>query len=246
MRNISKSLLFLAFVAFLVSVTYIATPVTISDTYWGSDNHGYCDVIGNMKYFQIYNANINLSSTMLSTVINANLAGNGDDKLFSSYTLGPFTQVSDEKGIGYGDFFLSSPRDPNGSEPFKYDRNNNGTICAYGLALDNRWPLSGGKITIYSLNGSTNDSNALLSQFFITGANFKNGKEVAVDTNSKTVANTGITLLSRDELTIQWGRTSAKDIIEDSSPIPEPSQMLLFGTGLIALAGVGGKRFLKK
>jgi hypothetical protein len=265
MKNISKILLFLAIAVFLVSGTSMATPVTITDTYWGGNDHGYGDVIGDTGSFQIIDANLDRSGSMLSIIINTNFAGKGDDKLFSSYTMSPSNHAKDRNGIGYGDLFLSSSWDPYGSNPYKYDTNANGTLWTYGLALDNRWSSSGGTITLYSLNGSTNDSNAYLSQDFITGATFRNGQEVAVDKNSATVTNTGTTgtwsisgntisflidikgtsLISGDEIAIHWGETCGNDVIEGSASIPEPTQMLLFGTALIGLAGIGRKKFFK-
>ena len=35
-------------------------------------------------------------------------------------------------------------------------------------------------------------------------------------------------------------------IMEDMKPIPEPATMLLLGSGLLGLAGVGRKKFFKK
>jgi len=43
-----------------------------------------------------------------------------------------------------------------------------------------------------------------------------------------------------------YGDYNYQDYLTPMSSVPEPTQMLLFGTGLIALAGIGRKRFLKK
>lgn len=252
-------ILLLSFLAvFLLGGSAMATPTTIPDNYVGADNHSLGDVIGNKDLFDIFDATVELNGNMLSIDIHTNFANNG---------LGTFTgYTTSENGIGYGDLFLSSSWDPYGSAPYEGDNSLNGTTWSYGFALDNRWwdgvdIAKGGSGKLYSLSSG----NILLSDDFMTGATYRNGQEVAVDTNDLTPGNTGswsidstnnivsflvdisgTDLLIGDEIAFHWGMTCANDVIEGSAPVPEPATMLLFGSGLIGLAMIGRKKFRKK
>jgi len=52
-----------------------------------------------------------------------------------------------------------------------------------------------------------------------------------------------------DELTIHWTMECGNDyldLVATVDPIPEPATMVLFGTGLIGIAGIGRKKLIKK
>jgi len=102
----------------------------------------------------------------------------------------------------------------------------------------------------------------------MSGATYRNGQEVAVDTDSSTVSallNSGtwtiddtngvITflididgtgLLQGSEIAFHWGMMCGNDVIEGSAPVPEPATMLLLGVGLCGLAFVGRKKLIKQ
>jgi hypothetical protein len=264
--------LWLAVFATMLSQQAIALPTaTISDDYIGSDSHGHGDVIGSVNNFQINHMDVTLTGTMLSISVNTTFAGKGDNGLFAPYTTG--TTAGEGKGIGYGDIFLSSSWSPVGTAPYYGDDAGAAgtTLWTYGFSLDNRWwdgvDASGGTGTLYALTGATNNDNALLSEDFVSGATFRNGQEVAVDTSAtdgtgSPVAVTagsgtwsilsdsvvfnidlaGTTLLSGSEIALHWGFTCANDVIEGAYSVAEPGMLLLLATGLIGFGATATKR----
>ena len=240
---------------------YAVPSTTIMDTYIGSDSHGYGDVIGSTSNFQTYSMDVSLTGSILSVSFHTTFAGKGDDGLFSGYTAG-------STGIGYGDLFLSSNWNPYGTAPYTSDDNSTGTLWTYGFSLDDRWmdENTAGTGTLYSLNSGNNNSDILLAEDFMTGAIYRNGQEVAVDTVNGDItaiagssswsidaANnrvnflidlTGTNLLLGNEIALHWGFTCANDVIEGaySYSVPEPDMIGLLGLGLLGIVFTGRLR----
>lgn len=59
-------------------------------------------------------------------------------------------------------------------------------------------------------------------------------------------ANLNIQLIPNSDITVGFGPNCANDVIYEQIPVPEPGTMLLFGCGLIIVAGIGRKRLLNR
>lgn len=161
--------------------------------YYGADNKGAGDVIGGSTY-DISQATIARAGDVLTITINTGFAGkagasasSGKDGLTGALN----------KGIGYGDVFLSDTWNAAGTSDDHYATDNatKGTVWDYGFALDNRWSNTGGAFKLYALNGATNAQNILNSNSYITcgtSCNYRENQETAVNTKSATVSDTGL------------------------------------------------------
>ncbi|MCP4253161.1 MAG: PEP-CTERM sorting domain-containing protein [Candidatus Scalindua sp.] len=248
-----------------------AAPVNISDTYWGSKDHGHEDVIGADSKFGISSMDVELIGNILSVDINTSFGGKGDDGSYSGITINGL-------GIGYGDLFLSSAwtPDPNSAlNNYLTDDHSTGTLWSYGVKLDNNWGYGGSVssknvATLYEFAiGGSNADNAILTDALFSSGTFRDGQEVRVNDGSSYasplsndaswysdsgVVNfeidlTGTSLLNGPEIALHWGPTCGNDTIEGSYKIPavpEPGTIALLGIGLAGLAGVGARRRLKK
>lgn len=260
MKRFNKTTgLIVAAISLTVAQSSFATPTNVSDNYVGGDDHGYGDVIGSTSNFDISSMDIERIGNTLSISINTGFAGKADNHLFDGLT--------NNKGIGYGDLFLSSSWTPFGSAPYSNDDNTNGTVWTYGFSLDDRWmsESSNGGVgtgTLYSLNSGNNDADTLLSEDFLTGGTFRNGQEIAVDTVNGDVTAiagnsswnitagkvnflidlTGTSLANNSSIAAHWGMTCGNDTIEGEYSVPEPAILGLLTLGLIGIAASKRKK----
>jgi hypothetical protein len=238
---------------------------TITDSgvtaYYGADNLGNNDVIGSSTY-DISSATITRAGSVLTITINTSFAGQAA-KTNLAWGKDPLTNTGN-KGIGYGDVFLSDTWNAAGTDVDHYatDNANTGTVWDYGLALNNRWSNTGGTFKLYALNGATNASNILNSSSYVTtscGVNcYRENQEVAVNTKSDTVQDTGLggvwsvnsaaknltftinlsgsELLDYSSFAMHWGETVQNDVIEG---LAMNVHVPLPGTAALLVLGLG-------
>ena len=196
MKLIKQSLLITAIVSALVAQSVLATPLsgTVTDEYWGSDDHGYGDVIGNSNLFDVFSIDWSLDGTELAITVKTNFADNGLGT-FANYTKadpnGTICGSSEGpavcEGISYGDLFLSDHWTPVGTAVNKYDTDDmyqtGTTDWDYGFSLDNRYE-NGGTGTWYDLTGVNNAEGIYDSDAFLENATWRNDQAVAVNRSS--------------------------------------------------------------
>lgn len=223
----------------------------ISDTgtnaYWGADGHGYNDVIGSSLY-DIKGAKIERVGDVLYVTVKTSFAGNAGSQA---------SQTLNNKGIGYGDVFLSETWNPFGADAHhSADKASNGTNWSYGFSLDNRWSNTGGSFKLYELNGTNSQDIQNSETYMKSSSTFRNGQAVSVNTASSTVQNTTLTgtwtvlanyelrfsinaantdLINFSSFAMHWGETCQNDVVEGLVGMPLPNSLPLLGVGLGAM-----------
>ena len=235
MRKKLGYLLIMAF--FLLAIPMSAQAFTINDNYWGADptDNTERDVIGLDSDYGISGMDVSYSSGSLVVDIYSRYL----DNIGSHQT-------------ALGDLFISNDGwNPFGPQPYTQDNSTNGEDWEYALVMGDN-----GNAILYDVF----DPNIVLAS---AGGAYRAGQEVQYNARDQNSLATGsyefFNLGGSDtddfiRYTIDFdfggplgfhyaSATCANDVIEGS--IPEPASILLLGSGLIFLTGIGRRRFKK-
>ena len=245
---ITTAMVFLISLCIAVSVqAYV-----INDTYWGGtpSSGANADIIGTYNQFGIDTMTVTQSGNILTVDING--------PFFSAYT------VNDVYNMQLGSLFLStSGWQPYGTGPYGSDTAlNTGTNWAYAFVLNGKNDATSGSGSLYNVLSS---GIVLTNTTGIKGAGqnprwkedqlyrYSSGKSQTALGSGGTWSISGndlimtfdISPLSTSNLAFDWTMQCGNDVIEGGAPltvVPEPSTLVLFGTGLAAIGLFGLRR----
>ncbi len=250
MSTLSKTRLLAASLSLAVCTAHGSpiSPVTIQDTYQGSNDHGYGDRIGGQDY-EVERMEASVYGSGSVTRINV--------KIFTY-----FNQALDQYGTQFGDLFLSTDGwHPNGAAPYTADDYSNGEDWEFVFdTSENR--LYGGAFSILR-------SEQTVPFITMSHAVVRDGQEVlrgsggtALDPSSwVSLANAsagsgqlgyidydiGLSALGLGNdfnLGLKWGMSCANDTIEGlvAHSVPEPPVWAALLAGLLAWTVTGRRR----
>lgn len=221
------------------------TNYVITDNYVGADptnNWPHVDVIGAQESFDVSHMKVSFDGSRM--------------------TVNLYTTYLDNIGLHgtqLGDLFVSTDGwRPFGEPSYPDDEASNGETWEYALTIDNHLSPSGGNVNLYAVTDGT-----IAYSWAPHGYVYRAGQEVqftpresvsplAVGTWS-IVENGDYDILRFDvtagtwgspsALGFHWGPTCANDVIEGEAPasVPEPSTLILLGSGLAGLFGLRRK-----